>query len=112
MLTQEQIEQAVQDSLPSILRGLKEQLEEKAIQEAGQVVSGIVRGVVQEWVKEQIIPVLTATLVEHKEGIIAVAPKLASMTTELLVEAMIVDLKKSLENSWDRRKILKAMFGE
>ena len=110
MLTQEQIEKAVQDSLPDVLLGLKQSLSEKALYEAREVVAKIVREEVTEWVKAEIVPAIKLALVESKDGLIATAPVLAAGITKALTTAMLADLKEKLGQSWNRGKIMEAMF--
>lgn len=111
MLTEQQIQQAVQESLPSVLAGLKQSLQERALQEASDVVTRIVRDEVQKWVVEAVVPEIHKSLIESKDGFVAAGPKLAEAMVETLVETLAADFKARMSKDWERRTVLKAMFG-
>lgn len=111
MLTEEQIKQAVQESLPSVLAGLKQSLQERAMQEAREVVTLIVRDEVQKWTAEVIVPELHKTLIEHKDGIVAAGPKLGAALVDTLIEGLSADFKARMSKDWERKQILKSIIG-
>lgn len=110
MLTNEQIEQAVKDSLPSVLDGLKTSLAERALYEAREATARLVAQEVTEWVKAEVIPEIKSVLVESKAGLMATVPALAAGITTALTEAMLAEVKSKLEKSWDRQKIMESLF--
>ncbi len=110
MLTQEQINEAVKDAMPSVLQGLRNEIAEQALREARQVVSTQIQSVVTAWFTSEVVPEVKAALVESKAGLIAVAPQFADQLSASLVKAMTEGLQKRLESTWERKKILEAMF--
>ena len=110
MLTKEQIDQAVQDIVPDVLRGLKNELRDRALGIARDAALDVVRKEVAAWATENLVPAVRDSLIESKDGIVAVAPTVAKSLVDVLATAMTAELKKKLESSWERKKILEAMF--
>lgn len=110
LLTQEQIEEAVKGMVPDIMKGLKKELTYHAEQHAYRIIKELTQEVVTQWMNEEVIPAMKKELVESKDGIISVAPRFAKVMTDTLVEGMVEDLKKNLEQSWTRNKIFEALF--
>lgn len=110
-LTAEQIQQAVQSALPDVLAGLREQIKEQALYAARDTVLNEVRNAVSTWVKENLVPEIQATLVESKDGLVAIAPQMAASLNQVLCDAFVDSVKKKMESSWDRRKVFEALLG-
>ncbi|MDQ4680747.1 hypothetical protein, partial [Stenotrophomonas maltophilia group sp. RNC7] len=77
MLSQEQIQQAVTDAMPDVLRGLRREIEERLVRDAIQTASMAVNAQVTEWVKENLVPEVLKALAESKDGLINAAPVMA-----------------------------------
>lgn len=110
MLTAEQIEQAVSDALPNVLNGLRREIQETALAQARQTALNFISKAVQDWCQQNLIPSVHATLAESKDGLIAMGPLLAEKTSALLVESITKDLSEKLSKSWERKKIMEALF--
>ena len=65
---------------------------------------------VQEWVKENVLPDVTAILTTGKVSLVNTAASAAESMCEELSKSMAASLKEKLEKSWDRKKIFEAMF--
>lgn len=110
MLTQEQINQAVSDALPDVLRGLREQIKESALNTAKYAMHDEITAQVKEWISKELTPEILRVLTEEKEGLIGIAPVFAAKIIESLTEGMVDSVQKKLENSWERKKIFEALF--
>jgi hypothetical protein len=110
MLTNEQIEKAVADAIPNVLVGLRREIEETALYQAKQTALTCINKAVQDWCTENLIPGVKEALVESKDGLIALGPLLAEKTTEALVASITADLSEKLSKSWERKKIMEALF--
>lgn len=111
MLTQEQINQAVSDVVPDVLRGLREEIKERALFAAKEAAITEVNKAVVEWVKSELIPDVHTALAESKDGLVSFAPKLAGEVTSALSSALMDALRKKLENSWERKRVFEALIG-
>lgn len=110
MLTQEQISAAVSDALPDVLAGLRKEITEQALYQAKNAASVAVQKSVTDWVNAELVPEIHKALVSSKDGLIDFAPKFAKAVTEELVASMTDELKKRLEQSWNRQSIFKALL--
>lgn len=110
ILSQEMIDQAISDSVPNVLRGLREEIQEQSLRAAKEVVYSNVRTAVDEWVKANVVPDIIGHLTEHKEGIVSISGALAPQIVEALTTSIADSLKKKLENSWERKKVFEALL--
>ncbi|WP_116521028.1 hypothetical protein [Achromobacter insuavis] len=111
MLSQEQIQQAVSDAMPDVLRGLRREIEDRLVREAIQTASMSVTAQVNEWVKENLVPEVLKALTESKDGLIAAAPVMAETMVQALNVSLQETITKKLESSWERKKIFEALIG-
>ncbi len=109
-LTQEQINELLEQAKPSIIEGLKKDVADciswSTKQEAGKIISQTV----SDWVKENIVPEITKSLIEGKDGLVSSGISLAPMMVEALTAGMLADFKKKMESEWERRKVFDALF--
>lgn len=106
----EQVEEALQAALPSIVEGLKKELQQTISWQVKDAVTKQVVGIVTDWVQTEIVPEIHSQLTEQKEGLVALAPKLGEAITAQLSEALSLSVKEKLERSWERQKIFEALF--
>jgi len=111
MLSQEQINQAVADVVPDVLRGLREEIKERALYDAKNQALKEVNAAVTTWVKTEIIPQVHIALAESKDGLISFSTKLAGEITSAVSDSLIKSLRENLEKSWERKKIFEALIG-
>jgi len=111
MLTQDQINEAVQASVPNILSGLRREIEERMVREAMQVATAEVQKAVAEWVKVNLIPSVEKALTESKDGLVATGPVMAKAMTDQIGVALAQTVQKKLESSWERKKLFEALVG-
>jgi len=110
MITAEQINEMLEAAKPSIIEGFKKEIANNISYEVKSAASRVIIEETTKWVKENIIPEVVKSLVESKEGLIAVGAKLAPQMVESLVEGALKDFKKNIESSYSRNKIMEAMF--
>ncbi len=110
MISDEQLQKALNDSLPSVLEGIKESFKNQAIREAQNKMSSLVAKTVEDFIAKEIIPEINLFLIENKDGMLGMVPKFSSELTTLIHDSMIKELKNKLENSWERQKIFESMF--
>lgn len=111
MLSQEQIQQAVSDAMPDVLRGLRREIEDRLVREAIQTASMAVQSQVNEWVKTNLVPEVLASLRQSKDGLIAAAPVMAATMVQALNSSLQQTITKKLESSYERKKIFEALIG-
>ena len=109
-LSQEQIQQIVQEATESLKLKLKSDLMaglEPAIRSTAQQA---VRQHVERWISENVLPSVTIMLEEGKASLEASAIEGASLIAEELAEAMKKSAHTSLQSSLYRRRIFEALF--
>ncbi|MEN4917538.1 hypothetical protein ABE485_02615 [Achromobacter spanius] len=111
MLSQEQIQQAVNDAMPDVLRGLRREIEDRLVREAIQTASMAVQSQVNEWVKTNLVPEVLTSLSQSKDGLIAAAPVMAATMVQALNSSLQQTITKKLESSYERKKIFEALIG-
>jgi len=110
MITAEQINEMLEAAKPSIIEGFKKEIANNISYEVKSAASKVIVEETTKWVKENIVPEVVKILVESKEGLISVGAKLAHPMVESLVESILKDFKKNLENSYGRNKIMEVLF--
>lgn len=103
-------EEMLELAMPSVIEGMKKELTQSITWDVKNTASKLIVDHVSEWVKENILPDISTQLAENKDSLIAVGIQMGPLMVQALSEAMLVDLKKNLESSWDRQKIYKALF--
>ena len=109
-LTQEQIQSILEEAKPSIIAGLREEVTRQAKWEINPIVSKMIQDEVTSFMTAEIIPVIKQQLVEGKDGLIKTAIEAANSVATGLANAMAATLKEKLEKSYERTKILEALF--
>lgn len=111
MLTNDDVQKVADEVLPNVLRGLRRELEEQGLRQAKEVAQAAIGKAVQEFVTTEILPAVHVALAESKDGLIAMAPQLATQITEQLSKALRDSLQKKLESGWERKKLFEAIIG-
>lgn len=109
-LTPEQIASILEEAKPDIIKGLREEAVRQAHWEMNPVVSKLINDEITAFMTSEIIPEVRASLVEGKEGLLAVAIGAANQIAVGLATALTDDLKKKMEQSYKRQEIFKALF--
>lgn len=110
MLTQEQINELLESAKPSIIESIKNDLKQSISYEMKQVCAQQVKQHTEAWIKENVIPEITAALVEGKDGLISAGVKLAPAIMDEITKSMTAAVSEKLKSSWERKKIFGAMF--
>lgn len=110
MLTQEQINESVQDAMPDILAGLRKEIGETAIYHAKLTAQDAVQKAVSGWIVDNLVPEILRTLVESKDSLVALAPMFAQSMAAEMQKSFAETISKKLETSWDRKKIFEALL--
>lgn len=95
---------------PAVIESLKTELAKGISYEARQKCADMVRRHVEEWVVENILPEVTASMIESKDGLISVAVGLAPTVVDEIQKAVIVSVKNNLETSYKRKQIFDALL--
>lgn len=110
MLTQEQINEAVQGAMPDIMAGLRKEIAESAVFHAKQAAFDAVQKAVNGWITENLVPEILTVLCDNKAGLISAAPKLAEGMVDAMNKAFIDSITKKLESSWERKRVFEALL--
>jgi len=109
-LTQDQIQSILEEAKPSIIAGLRKEVTQQAKWEMNPIVAKMIQEEVTTFMNTEILPVVRQQLIEGKEGLISVAIGAANSIAANLAEIMAATLKEKLEKSYERTKILEALF--
>jgi hypothetical protein len=107
---EQRVNDALMASLPDIVESLKKEVKESITWQVKNDIAKHVSETVLTWYKDNMLEEIKDVLLSEKEGFISLVPPYVKSITETLQEEMLKDLKKRLENSWERSKILEAIF--
>ncbi len=110
MLKQKEIDEILEKAKPSIIEGLRKEVVSAAIQNFKYSFESEIANHITKWIKEEILPEITKKLVEGKEGLISAGVKIVPSIVTAITESVTDSIKKKMEDSWDRKKILTALF--
>lgn len=112
MLTEEQAKQILDDAMPQIKKSLIDNLAQESVYQVSQSLRETSVKAIQKFIDEEISPEITAHLLDNKPAILkgalaAIDGALTNLTTEL-----IKDAQKRMGESYYRRDVIKAIFGQ
>jgi len=110
MFDKKAIQEMLESAKPAVIESLKEELKGSVTREAKQEVIQMVRQHVKEWVQENIIPEITSSLIESKDGIISAGVKMGQGIAEELSVGMTQLIKENMESTWKRQEFFKALL--
>jgi len=110
-LEKQDLDKILEDIKPSIINGFKNELKTSIDYETKERVKKEIGDFISKWIKEEVIPEIEKELIESKEGLIKVAPKMAEELTAQITTRFAEDCKKNLENSWTRKKLFETLLG-
>jgi len=111
MLSPEQIQEMLEAAKPSIIESIKADVKQSISWEVKEQCAKQVRVHVEKWVIENIIPEITAALVESKVGLISIGASLGPAIVDTVVQSMTKEIGEKLSKSWERKKIFDALVG-
>lgn len=103
-------DELVELALPSVLEGIRKELVQTIDWQVKEDAAKIVSAHVTAYIQENVLPEITRQLVESKDGLIALGGALGPAVIAAMTDALMEELKKNLQGSWDRKKIFDAMF--
>ena len=109
-ITQEMIEQATQGAVKSVREQLVRDLTTAIDYDIRHAIAEQISAHVSTWIAENILPDITAGLVEGKPGLVALGSEITHTVMQKLTERMVEDVTKTIDQSWTRRKIYEALF--
>ena len=104
-----QIQELLDAAKPKVIQSLQEELTRSITYDVRSRAATEVSDHVTAWVKENIIPEVTAALIESKEGLISLGVQIAPKLVDVLTASFIEGVSEKLKNSWERRKIFESM---
>lgn len=111
MLSNEQIQEMLEAAKPSIIESIKADVKQCITWEVKEQCAKQVRAHVEGWVTENVIPEITASLVESKEGIVSIGAALGPAIVDSIVQVLTKEVSENLSKSWQRKKIFDALIG-
>ena len=112
MITPEQMNEMLEAAKPSIVDGFKKEIAQSITWQVKDRAGELVRKAVEDWIKENIIPEIYKELAESKDSFISIGTALAPLMVEQLTEALANSFKGKMEQSYERRAISTAWFGD
>lgn len=110
MITEQQMQEMVQDALPSVAERVRAELGEKVTQQAMSAVTDVVRKEVTKFAEETIAPEIRRLLVESQDGLLAICKPAAEQIVAALATSLTEALQKRLEQTYSRSEIFKTLF--
>ena len=112
MLKQEEIQKLIEEVKPSVVEVFKRELLMEAEERAREAAEQVIVEHIKKVMAEEVLPEITKRILESKEGLISIGARIADEMAQMLAEAFTNELSDKLNNSWERRKILRALLGE
>lgn len=110
LVSKEQLEAIISQASDEIKGSVIADVKKKLAGEVEYVMWESIRDEIKGIVNKVFVPALREQITAGKEGLIKSAIEIAEQTGVLLRDAMIADFKEKLKQSWNRNKILEAMF--
>jgi len=111
MLTPEQINEMLEAAKPSIIESIKADVKQCITWEVKEQCAKQVRNHVEGWITENVIPAITAELVESKQGLVSIGAALGPAIVDAVVQTLTKEVSEKLGKSWERKKIFDALIG-
>lgn len=109
-LTEEQVDALLKDAAPQVTSALISELKTCLDWNLKETAAELVRDHTTAWINENVLPEITAALVESKDGLVSLGLKVAEGAVQVTADALVQAIRKNLENNWDRKKIVEALF--
>lgn len=109
-MNQEEIQALISESLPTVRQRLKVEVETRLLREAFCQLDAQLRKVVIDLVTEEFVPELKEALIGEKAKLREAALTASSAIAQTIGTAVAATLADKMKNSWDRKKILDALF--
>lgn len=109
-MTEEDIKELLEAAKPSVIESLKKELSDGITYEAKAELGNQIRAHVKKWTQENIIPEITKSLIESKDGMISLGVKIGDAISEELVKGATASIKENMEQSYSRKQIFSALF--
>lgn len=110
-MTTEQMQELLEAAKPSVIESLKRELTQSISWEVKAKAGELIRLHTEEWIKAHILPEITKSMIESKEGMIAIGVKLAPAIVDEITKAMIAAVAKNMTDSWSRKKFFESLLG-
>jgi hypothetical protein len=111
MLSNEQIQEMLEAAKPSIIESIKADVKQCISWEVKEQAAKQVRTHVESWIAENVIPEITAALVESKQGLVSIGVALGPAIVDSVVQVLTKEVSEKLGKSWERKKIFEALIG-
>lgn len=95
---------------PGIIESLKNELTRSITYDVKQAAMEEVKKTVVAWVTAEIIPDVVKSLVEYREGLISIGPKVGAAIVDEISKSMILTASENLKQSWNRKVIFEKLF--
>ena len=110
MLTQEQIEEMLEQAGSEVRASLVEDFKSKIRAAAGMEIDSAVCKIIDQFMRDEIAPELAEALMGNKPAIIKAAIKAADEIAAEITQALVEKAKANMGSSWERKKIIGALF--
>lgn len=111
MFDESHVKELLDAAKPAVIESLKRELAQTISYDVKQQAARLINEAVTSWVNENIIPEITARLVESKDGLIALGAKIAPAMVEQLAEGVSKTIADKMKESWGRRELFKTLLG-
>lgn len=109
-ITNEEVQAALDAARPEIIKRLVKEFSDEVQRTVKWEMDKQVAKFVEDFFKTEIIPDMRVALVEEKPILLAAAIEGANQIGAALTQALVDEFKKKVSQSWERGKILEAMF--
>jgi hypothetical protein len=111
-LSEDQIDKLLKDAMPSMVESFKSEISRSIEWNVRDAAGKQITEFVKDWIAKEVLPEVEKSLIESKTGLMAVGLKFGEQAVEALVGSMLKTLNEQLSQSWNRKKLFTAMFGD
>jgi hypothetical protein len=108
-LTEEDLKSIMESATEQLKSQLKDQLVNKVQWQMDSTAENLIKNHVVDWMKENVLPEVTAILQDQKVGLVNAVASAAPKMAETLAKRMTTSFQKNLE-SYSGRDFFKKMF--
>ena len=107
------------EQIASVVEAAQEKIRERAIADAASALERVIQGAVyqtlhkevSEFLAAEIAPAIRERLTTEKPLLIEAALKGAHASVQVIADAMVAQVTKTMATEWDRSEALKRLFG-
>jgi hypothetical protein len=110
MNEKEFVNEALNEAIPAVVESLKNELKKSLDYNVRENAQKLIAEYVTDWMKEHLLPEIGEMLVTMHEPLLKSSKVFAHKFIDVVAENLIEQVKKSMKDSWKRKKFFEALL--